>query len=282
MRLFVNQLTVLDFSYLHATRGLVGESWQVDIELEGGLDEQGMVLDFGDVKRQVKRLIDESFDHRLLLPADYSGLKVQGNQLHFQLENGQRIRHQSPPEAVQFIFGTEITPDNVAQTIHRALLPLLPDNVHAVRLSLYPETIEGAWYQYSHGLKLHCGNCQRIAHGHRSRIQIWRNQQPDIAEEKRWQQAFQDIYIGTEDDMRAITSYHDQTYFRFAYTAEQGDFELELPAAHCYLIDTESTVENIARHIRETLQQDFPQDHFLVKAFEGIGKGAISEGTCNL
>ncbi len=277
MRLFVNQLTVLDFSYLHPSRGLVGESWQVDIELQGGLDEQGMVLDFGNVKRQVKRLIDDSFDHRLLLPADYSGLAMRGNHLIFQLQNGNRIRHCGPDESVQFIAGAEITTENVAQAIHQALLPTLPENVHSVMLKLYPESMESACYQYSHGLKRHCGNCQRIAHGHRSRIEIQRNGEADHALEARWAKQFADIYIGTEADMVAITSHNDQTCFRFSYTAEQGDFELELPAQRCYLIDTESTVENIARHIRMVLEQEFPRDSFRVRAFEGIGKGAISE-----
>ncbi len=277
MRLFVNQLTVIDFSYLHAERGLVGESWQVDIELEGGLDEQGMVLDFSDVKRQVKQLIDDSFDHRLLLPADYSGLQAQGNELTFLLWDGNRIRHRGPAESVQFIAGGEITPDNVAQAIHQALRPTLPDNVHSVRLHLYPESILGACYQYSHGLKLHCGNCQRIAHGHRSRIEILRNGRADHALEKYWAERFRDIYIGAEEDMVAITSHNDQTCFRFAYSAEQGDFELELPADRCYLIQTESTVENIARHIRELLEKQYPGEQFKVRAFEGIGKGAISE-----
>lgn len=277
MRLFVNQLTVLDFSYLHAARGLVGESWQVDIELQGGLDDQGMVLDFGNVKRQVKRLIDNHFDHRLLLPADYSGLEMRGNNLTFQLQNGNRIRHRGPDESVQFIAGAEVTTQNVARAIHQALLPTLPENVQSVTLKLYPETMDGARYQYSHGLKRHCGNCQRIAHGHRSRIEILRNGKADHALEERWAKQFQDIYIGTEADMVAITSHNDQTCFRFAYTAEQGDFELELPAERCYLIDTESTVENIARHIRFVLEQEFPQDKFTVRAFEGIGKGAISD-----
>jgi len=277
MRLFVNQLTVLDFSYLHPKRGLVGESWQVDIELEGGLDEQGMVLDFGDVKRQVKQLIDDSFDHRLLLPADYSGLQTAGNELTFQLPNGNRIRHRGPAESLQFVSASEITPENVALAIHQALLPSLPGNVRSVSLRLYPGDIQGAWYQYSHGLKHHCGNCQRIAHGHRSRIRILRNGQPDHLLEQRWASLFHDIYIGTEEDMVAITSHNDQTCFRFAYSAEQGDFELELPADSCYLIQTESTVENIARHIREMLEKEFPGDRFTVRAFEGIGKGAISE-----
>ena len=277
MRLFVDRLTVLDFSYLHSARGLVGESWQVDIELQGRLDEQGMVLDFSEIKRQVKNLIDNSFDHRLLLPADATGLSIRGERLEFFLDNGNRIRHQGPPDAVQFIAGTEITTENVALAIHQALLPVLPGNIQSMTIKLYPETIRGAFYQYSHGLKKHCGNCQRIAHGHRSRIQILRNGKADPEQEKRWAAQFRDIYIGTEDDMVAITSHNDQTCFCFSYAAEQGQFELELPADRCYLVDTESTVENIARHIREVLEQEFPQERFFVRAFEGIGKGAISE-----
>ena len=48
--LFVDHLTVLDFSFVHPDRGIVGESLIMDVELYGDLDEQGMVFDFGDVK----------------------------------------------------------------------------------------------------------------------------------------------------------------------------------------------------------------------------------------
>ena len=66
--LFVEQLCVIDCASLHPLHGLRGESWIVDLQLDGGLDEQGMVFDFGLVKPTVKRVIDEGVDHRLLVP----------------------------------------------------------------------------------------------------------------------------------------------------------------------------------------------------------------------
>jgi 6-pyruvoyl-tetrahydropterin synthase len=74
--LFVEQLTVIDCAWLHSQRGLLGESWLVDLELEGRLDYQGMVLDFGRLKPQVKGVIDDTMDHRLLVPAQAGGLRL--------------------------------------------------------------------------------------------------------------------------------------------------------------------------------------------------------------
>ena len=276
MKLFVNRLTVLDFSFLHPERGLLGESWWLDVTLEGGLDEQGMVLDFGEVKRQVKALVDEQFDHRLLVPADHPALERRGDELRFLTRRGDFFRHLGPPESVRFIPGEAITPESVADAIRQLLAPQLPGNVERIGLRLYEESIDGAWYRYSHGLKRHCGNCQRIAHGHRSRIEILRDGERDPGLESKWAERLRDIYIGSQADLVAITSRNDQTCYRFAYEAEQGHFELELPEARCYLLDTESTVENIARHLRERLEAEHPGHHFQVRAFEGIGKGAIS------
>ncbi|MGH7542697.1 MAG: 6-pyruvoyl trahydropterin synthase family protein [Gemmatimonadota bacterium] len=48
-----------------------GHNGLVEIELESDeLDSRGMVVDFGDVKRDVKRWIDERLDHKMLLRKD--------------------------------------------------------------------------------------------------------------------------------------------------------------------------------------------------------------------
>lgn len=277
--LFVKRLTVIDNSILSPSRGLVGESWQVDIELEGDLDYQGMVLDFGEVKRSVKRLIDEQFDHKLLVPADYPGLRIaeypEGLHLTFALDDGRQIEHRSPRDALRLVPCERVVADRLAQIVADYLSPQTPDNISAVRVRLWPETIDGAYYHYSHGLRHHQGNCQRIAHGHRSRLEILRNGQRDNGLEDDWAARWTDIYIGTRSDLIGTSRRDGVEYCEFGYRSAQGGFGLTLPRSACYLIDTDSTVENIAQHIAEQLKADNPDERFRVYAYEGVDKGAI-------
>ncbi|MCG8426335.1 MAG: 6-carboxytetrahydropterin synthase [Chromatiales bacterium] len=277
--LFVNGLCVIDASYLHPIRGLLGDSWLVDIELEGTLDHQGMVLDFGEVKKQVKRTIDETFDHKLLVPNRHLGLKIEPLQhrceLQFPLTSGATITHSAPQSAITLIDTDSIGSESLSKAIIDELRPILPDNVETIRLKLRHEQINGPFYHYSHGLKHHAGNCQRIAHGHRSRIEILKNGEPAPDLAANWAKRWQDIYIATETDLLGHNDKAGIRYCQFGYTANQGLFQLELPESQTYLIDTDSTVENLAQHIADTLKQEQPSASFRVYAYEGVDKGAI-------
>ena len=279
-RLFVENLTVIDFAYLHARRGLVGESWIVDVELAGDLDEQGMVFDFSSVKKTIKQVIDETVDHCLAYPAKAENLVSDFStycHLSWTLEDGTRIEHVSPPEALCAIPAKTVSADAVKDVLKDALQAVLPSNVLQVDLTLREEQIDGAYYHYVHGLKKHLGNCQRIAHGHRSRIYTLRDGQRDGQLETDWAQRWEDIYIGTEEDIAEEFVDHDTTYLHFRYQANQGDFELIIPRERVYLIQTDSTVEWLADHLAGTSKQRYPDSHIRVQAFEGVGKGAIAE-----
>jgi 6-pyruvoyl-tetrahydropterin synthase len=280
-RLFVDRLTVLDFSYLHPERGLLGESWLLDIELEGSLDHQGMVLDFSKVKAQVKRTVDQDFDHKLLVPARYPELEINRNaprcDLRFRLTSGEEISHSAPVDATCLLDAEAVTPDTLAMAIMARLRPGLPDNVTQIQIRLRNEAPRGTYYQVSHGLKHHAGNCQRIAHGHRSNLEILRDGKPDPELEAEWAARWRDIYIGTREDLQGEATRNGIGYYRFSYTSEQGLFELALPQDRCYLIDSDSTVENLAQHIADSLKQRYPDARFRVRAYEGVEKGAIAE-----
>jgi 6-pyruvoyl-tetrahydropterin synthase len=278
--LFVDNLTVIDFAYLNATRGLVGESWIADIVLGGELDEQGMVFDFSHVKRAIKQVIDAQVDHRLVVPKGHPGL-LRNDQTpqHFvwPLTNGEQIAHTGPDEAVLWLAGDTVTKAAIATLLEHELKAVLPNNVISVDVHLREEMLEGPYYHYVHGLKKHLGNCQRIAHGHRSPICIHRNEQRETTLEALWAKLWKDIYVGTEEDIsRRFVDDNGAEYICFEYEANQGKFALTLPASRVYMMNTDTTVELIAAHIADQLKQEFPEDSIRVKAYEGVGKGALA------
>lgn len=274
VKLFVENLTHVDFSYLDAQRGLLGESWKVNLILDGSLDDQGMICDFGVVKKRVKQWLDDFVDHCLVVAEDMPGLDVSRGEARTELTwnypDAGQLRCSAPKQAIALVPGSAVTPTELADWCRQQLLELFPQQVQGVELEFIAEQIDGAYYHYSHGLQKHAGNCQRIAHGHRSRIQLLRNGQRDEALEAIWAEKFRDIYIGTRAHLKSAGEIH-----QYVYDAPQGHFELSLPARCCYDIDTDSTVELIADHLAKQIKAAHPEDLIEVRAFEGIGKGAI-------
>lgn len=282
MLLFVDQLTNVDFSFLDPQRGLLGETYLANIQLKGELDELGMVCDFGTVKKVVRHWLDTELDHRLAVPihSPHISLQQQGEfvTIRWQFGNsGQFLQTRSPRDAIALVDAAVLTPETLAHWCIGQLKALFPESVAQLELSFSRESTPGAYYHYSHGLKKHLGNCQRIAHGHRSRIDIWENgiKSPEL--EQRWAERWCDIYIGTRADLKAEPVYDKQPYYHFAYTAQQGPFELTIPQSVCYLMDSDSTVELIAQHFAAVTKAERPHSTIRVKAFEGIHKGAIAE-----
>ncbi len=262
----------MDFSYLCPQRGLLGETWLAHIELEGPLDEQGMVCDFGVVKSQLRQWMDDTLDHKLLVPAQHPSYSIQDEQGFTRVSESTRREVLSPNTAIACLPLESITPTRVARWCEQQLLGLF-GAVDAVHIQFTTEPIDGPYYHYSHGLKKHRGNCQRIAHGHRSKLLIWKDQALSLPHMTEWADQWCDIYLGSNSDCISRTD----ELSTFEYRAPQGAFYLRLPTAQCYLMDTDTTVEHIAQHIANTLAAREPGHHFRVKAFEGISKGAIAE-----
>lgn len=275
-RLFVEQLTVLDCAFLDAQRGLVGESWIVDLELEGELDEQGMVLDFGSVKKDLKRAIDAVADHTLVVPrlSPALDLALSGDRtgLSFRSELG-AVEHQSPRVALCLVDAAAVTTETLAGHINRELASALPPNVARATVTLRHEKIDGAWYRYTHGLKKHAGQCQRIAHGHRSRLHIAVDGRRDERLERTWAERWRDIYLGSASDIVA----HGKGRIRFEYRSGEGEFALELPVERVDLLQTDSTVELIAAHLAAQVAAE-RRGRIEIRAYEGVMKGAIAPG----
>ncbi len=290
MKLFVRDLTVIDVSYLCGERGMVGESWLVDIELSGELNEMSMLLDFGRVKKQLKAIIDAEVDHRLLLPAGSPLCRVEpqkdGNLCVDFLRPGQSIHLRCPPQAFALVPAAAISAESVTQYLLALIRRQLPGNIQSLQLCLRQETLTTPAYHYSHGLKKHDGNCQRIAHGHRSMIELWVDGARDGALEQQWATRWADIYLGTQEDQVPVDALQlsalarewvGEQHLGFRYQAPQGEFQLAMPASACELVDTDTTVELLAHYIARQLKPQLGDRHLRVVAYEGVGKGAIAE-----
>ena len=167
-----------------------------------------------------------------------------------------------------------ITTEAVRDYLIEQLSAEMPESVHAVQLKLHHEPLEeGMYYHYSHGLKKHDGNCQRIAHGHRSKLEIWRDGELDMQEISdicsQWAQA----YLVSQGDIVAQTDSHIIS----EYDAPQGHFRLVAPHDACDILPHDSTVERIAEYLAQQLKQREPEVQWCVKAYEGVKKGAIYE-----
>lgn len=277
MQLFVENLTVIDAAYLDAAHGLVGESWMVDVTLHGVLDEQSMVMDFSHVKRKLKAAIDGSIDHTLIVPAHAAGTRFSEAlgrvTLEFAFGNNERLLHDSPAEAVTLLPADAVDHRAITSWLEPRLMAEVPESVSKVEIGLRHEDAEQAFYHYTHGLKKHDGNCQRIAHGHRSRVMIWRDGMRELDLEKQWAADWDRTYIATLADR--VGEHGGASEFR--YTSGQGDYALTYPTARCRFLSGDSTVESIALHIAATLKDRAPEHRFRVRAYEGVGKGAIAE-----
>ena len=277
--LFVEQLTVIDCSYLDSYNLLLGASWIVDVELGGTLNEQGMLFDFGLAKKVIKDVIDHTVDHKLLVPTKSSAVTLNYDLNSISLEfNSPAIgilSMTSPGSAVALMAVEEIDIAAVEEYLQQQVIEHLPDNIDRIKIKLREEDIPGVSYQYSHGLKQHEGNCQRIAHGHRSALKIIKNGVRDIPLEEKWGDFFDSSYLAFKDDVIEYDTVEGIEYIVFGYEANQGYFKLTVPKSICHLLETETTVENIAVFLYESLVADDADSQFSVYAYEGVGKGAV-------
>jgi len=296
MQLFVDDLTVIDFSYLCKQRGIVGESWIVDVLLDGSLNEMSMVLDFAVVKKQIKAIIDDAVDHKLLLPMQEQALTLSdsshnlGHQTIDFISDTASYYLQSPACAFASLDCLTISIDEVTKHLTAIILAELPKNVQGLSLVLRPEVIPSDYYHYTHGLKLHDGNCQRIAHGHRSKIQILVDGKRDVNIEAAWCQRWKDIYIASEADRVSLDDIElsaqamnnltpDHQYF--SYHAPQGRFDIAVDSKILEVVDCDSTVELLADYILRQIKAehtDLANSTIKVVAYEGVAKGAIVSG----
>ena len=174
----------------------------------------------------------------------------------------------------------------------------MPANIINIKLNLEEEIIPSDKYifHYTHGLKDHYGNCQRLFHGHRNTVDIYVNGLLCPESERELTQTilsnhvhfcFWENVTNQDEIIKACQTslpeglYSEVPQVHISYKASQGQFNGSLPGSTVYFLQEESTVENLAihfakkmKHLQESQRPRNKRKQITVHAYEGIGKGA--------
>lgn len=282
--LFVKEITVLDYAYLDPARGVLGGSLDIDVEFIGGLDEEGVVFDFSHAKKAVKGVIDDLCDHRLVCPVSSIASNQNGLvELEFHYGEGYSLKYHCPEQAVCVLDQQRVDIAGMMSYLEAEAMKVMPKNVEKIVLHAREEKLSGdPEYRYTHGLKQHYGNCQRLLHGHRNRVDVEINGERSLEWEKQIALDWKDIHLAfpencPEQELKMGERQSHLKTVHVIYSSSQGRFEAWLPGESVYIMPYETTVENISRHLCEKIASSYSEENEVkVWAYEGIRKGSLS------
>ena len=295
--LFYKNVTLLDYAYIDDHVGIIGNSLRVDVELVGTTKDE-VIFDFSYAKKTIKSIIDDEVDHRLVVPSNLIINEDENIYIKFNYGvSNLKVEYWAPRQAVCSLPTNNCTSESITAYIEKIVMEKMPDNVDTVKITLVKETDrKGIFFNYTHGLKDHYGNCQRLLHGHRSKVNVFLNN-----ERKKELEKFlaYDLFNGNihfvmwenivnKDEIIKIVQnektgniingkYDEIEVVEINYKSNQGVFRVKLPGRSVYIMPNETTVENLAVNFSKIVTDILESKaRVTVYAYEGIGKGAIS------
>jgi len=162
----------------------------------------------------------------------------------------------------------------------------LPSSILGVKTKLREEVADPteAFFRYTHGIQCHDGLCQRLFHGHKSRIEIYvgDERRPDLEHFICRELFGTEIHIASPAQIKSGsiepgTRGTEKQEVRLEYTASQGRFEAILPADRVFVVQDETSIECIAKELAGVVRERIGgMERIQVRCYEGINKGAVA------
>jgi len=291
--LFVRDVGKIDSAVFDPSLGIIGHSWYVDVWLTGTLDSNGFVFDFSPLKNLIKQTLASTLDHALIIPVGSQMVQFS------EFENGERWTlksrsrgddkdarwdYVSPKGSVFPVHTIALKNTAIEQEFARILRHRLPATVNQLVVKLREEQIAPteASFRYTHGITGHNGLCQRLFHGHRSRMEIYigEERRPDLEHFVAREILGNNVHIAT---LNQIKSGNGEVGFRgktdesvtLAYNGTLGSFEATMPSNRVFFVEDETSIESIAREVARIIKrEERPRDRIKAVCYEGIDKGA--------
>lgn len=103
-----------------------GHNYQVEIEIDGELNENNMVIDFGPFKQHVSNLFKQ-FDHKTLLPAKSKLLSYEKNKKEIKITSIEGKKYRLPVEDVEFLPIESTTVELISKYLHDLIKKEFPN-----------------------------------------------------------------------------------------------------------------------------------------------------------
>jgi 6-pyruvoyl-tetrahydropterin synthase len=295
--IFMRNITTIDSGAFDPVDGIIGFSWHVDIEVSGELDENHMVHDFSLVKKTARQLLLDTIDHALIIPVGSESVSLQitdsGTEawiLSSSKENDDSTNwsYNCPKGATFPIKSKTLSTEIICAELNRKLADLLPETISSLSINLREEVLNPAQavFRYTHGISSHSGYCQRLFHGHRSCLEVYINdvRQPDLEHYAVSEILGKNVHIASLEQIKSTgleagTRADSPELIEIKYTSSDGEFSGNIPANRLFIVEGETSIENLSQMLAKVIRRKigYSSDKIKVIAYEGIGKGAVSE-----
>lgn len=132
--------------------GLHGHNYQVEIEIEGNVDTNGMIIDFIFLENLLHQALSD-WDHYVLFPLKNEGMKIRENRDNIEIEYGRRF-YSIPKDEVKLLNCTNVTTEALAQLLGENMRIHLKQESFWKRIQTIKITIwETSFYRASYSLK---------------------------------------------------------------------------------------------------------------------------------
>ena len=294
--IFVRDIDRLDCASFDPSKGIIGQSWHIDIKISGYLSESPFVYEFSLLRNLVRKTLRSSMDHALLLP-------VMSKQVFYQETSEGELwkfkakgrltnidadwEYKCPKGAVYPIRTVAITRDIVEQEVSRLLRHRLPESILNIEVKLREEAAEqtAAFFRFTRGLASHEGPKQRIFHGYRGRLEIFvgDERRPDLEHYVAHDIFGSSVHVATSSQIVSgdfLPGYRPtgSEVVRFSYLGSHGKFEAQIPSNKIFVVERDTSIECIAQELARIVSaKENTGSPVRVFCYEGIGKGAIAE-----
>lgn len=296
--LFIKDVAKIDCALFDPTLGIIGQTWYVDVFLTGPLDDNGFVYDFSPLKAMIKNILSSSFDHTTIIPVGSQSVQYGESEglEHWQLRSKPRggdevlWSYVCPKNAVFPIRCIALKTLIIEQELSRILRHRLEAPIQSLAVKLREEVTSPteASYRYTHGISGHKGLCQRLFHGHRSRIEVYvgEERRPDLEHYIVRDIFGSNVHIATAQQIKSGAEHFTEPGRRgtsdapvtLAFKGNLGYYEGTLPASRIFLVEQETSVECISREIARVIKrEENTAEKIRIVCYEGIDKGAITE-----